>query len=332
MSGPDARFRVLSEVLVTRFGAGALRPNETFGGGVCSPCPVCRGTTLTLDRDGGLDCMNGCVEDTIIEALGIDLPTSRVPERPTSDTERHRNDKGNGGSYGRPQSGQRLVPVSFSVSEPFSLSGEELRHRINNLGRDPRAAALAFADLGLDIRPQGPFRCSLPGHDGAARFARHEPSGVYRYECLHQGVSWSIAQLRAAQSYGHLRRLKAPQEVIWYRRAFFDAGIVRPEPIALPPVPKYASDNARRLAPAFQTLFELRWITERGQPVPFGRFFATAWAEFHKPNDVYHAINELRELGIVTCVGTIEGGGRSRGAYLYVPGATPAEQALASAS
>jgi len=132
--------------------------------------------------------------------------------------------------------------------------------------------------LGIHGSPGRKFSCVLPGHGPDRHYsaALHRgPDGIWRYMDFHRPsdpASLTLAEVRASRAAGQVVCLRAPSQSRWYRRLFYEAGVLpaQPQPIELPPG---LSSEALRLADGFALLLAVRELSDGG-PAPYTRSFA----------------------------------------------------------
>jgi hypothetical protein len=178
--------------------------------------------------------------------------------------------------------------------------------------RDAAAVEHALAVLGVPHLKRK-FSCVLPGHgpDNNPSAAIHQDSdGIFRYKDFHRPNapgSLTLAEVRASRSAGRIVRLAGPSQARWYRRLFYDAGVLEVE--VRPLDASGCSEGARAVADGFALLVALR---DDEQPLPFAREFAGPWCDM-SPMAAYRGVRELHARGLIKPVG------RSQRAYLWVP-------------
>ncbi len=183
--------------------------------------------------------------------------------------------------------------------ESDSLDPTGRRYATNAL-----AVERALRVLGIPLGKKK-FSCILPGHgpDRHPSAAIHQDTdGVFRYKDFHKPCapdSLTLAEVRASLAAGRIVELAAPSQARWYRRLFYEAGLIE---LDLRPLDVHAcSDNARRVAEGFALLFALRGLDDEG-PVPFARAFAGPWCGMD-PKAAYRGFRELRALGLIVKAG-----------------------------
>jgi hypothetical protein len=174
------------------------------------------------------------------------------------------------------------------------------------LARLDPAVTAAMATMGVHAQLGRKFSCILPGHgpdlNPSAAVVRGG-DGVWRYFDHHRKAdppTLTLAEVRASRGAGRVVRLDAPSQAQWYRRLFFEAGLLT---IALPrlELPKGLSAAARVAAEGYALLLALRELGDGG-PAPFTRRFAAAWCGVgeHQAGD---AIAELRRARVFRTAG-----------------------------
>lgn len=162
------------------------------------------------------------------------------------------------------------------------------------------------------------FRCVLPGHTD-----RHASASLYRtadgvllYRDWHRpagGPEWlPLATVRAAQAYGRLPALRAPELAVWTLRLVVEAGRP-PAPVPGPLYPSDASPAVRRVGEAIHLLFGCRWLRTPGDPAPLTWRFLSAWAGVSER----HA---GAALGTLLRAGIVEPAGKHGRLALFLPG------------
>jgi hypothetical protein len=264
---------------------------------------------LTLAERGSIECLNGCSEASVLDALDVSAAhvpaeTDRTPYPTTgTHTGTHRN---------RP-------PDTPSVSADVPVVPvETTRKRINALGADQRAVERALSTLGIDAPLGQAFPCVLgpmASDSAEARVERDPVSGLFVYarSSASDFLRLTLAEVRAAVAYGALKALTRSEAAVWYRRFFFDAGVLRPVVVPLPKLPRNAAIPLHKLRLGFALLVGLRWLTHGGQPAMFGRYFVMAWCGVTQ-QQAKAGVHELRRLNVIRHVDTCQR------TYVYLPG------------
>ena len=180
---------------------------------------------------------------------------------------------------GRPEAGTQaevLLPVYPEGGGPSLIGGDG-----STLARLDSAVSAALPVLGIDRSLGRKFSCVLPGHgpDRHPSAALHRgPDGIWRYKDFHRPsdpASLTLAEVLASRKAGRVMQLSAPSQARWYRRLFYEAGILAAHPARLE-LPPGLSAVARRLADGFTLLLALRELSDGG-PAPYSRSFAGPW-------------------------------------------------------
>lgn len=210
-------------------------------------------------------------------------------------------------------------PGIYELPVSTSLSAEGDKQR---LGYDADAVAAAVRKMvGEHARVNVPFCCVIPGHTeqrASASVFRDPRTGLFVYRDWHQrGPEWlTLAQVRAAQGYGAVQELRGPEAARWYDRLFFEAGILKPEPVPLPSLPSDARMPVVLARQGFGLLLGLRWLTEPvGTPTPFARSFISGWCGL-APSTAERAKVELLRLDVIRKVADYGSGPRRTSMYL----------------
>ena len=197
-------------------------------------------------------------------------------------------------------------------------------HPVDALALSELAVARAITTLEGTPELGRPFRCVVPGHDGMATVERRN-GGLFVYrDCT--GGAETLAAVRATLAYAPLGlvdpgSVSAPRKwesQYWYRRLFWEAGVIEPVDVAMPEVPARARELVKTAAREFRLLVGLRWITHPGNPTLFGRKFAAACSGLSE-DAARQAITDLVRLGIIRRLPE-----QSGNAYLYLPAERPA--------
>ena len=196
---------------------------------------------------------------------------------------------------------------------------------VRDLARDRASVTCALSALGIRAGIGDEFPCVLPGGGGHRASVQLDPrSGLYKYRAPHlrewEGTcGWLVlAEVRAALGYGRLRRMSRIEELVWYRRVFYDAGVIQVRPIDLPALRPWASRDAVIVRDGFASLAALRYLDTGPQPVAFTKRFAAAWCGLSE-NRAYVAICLLRRRGVIRKVGEAADE-RGHRPFLYMAG------------
>jgi hypothetical protein len=131
-------------------------------------------------------------------------------------------------------------------------------------------------------------------------------TGHYKYRDRHHyeygTPKWlRLCDVRAARATGQVRWLRDPEATVWYRRLWFDAGMIEPKPVALPGLPSDATQALIAVAAGFRLLVGLRRLTHP-EPTPFTNRFVGPWCGVSVGAGA-RARNDLVRLGVIHCVG-----------------------------
>ena len=149
----------------------------------------------------------------------------------------------------------------------------------------------------------------------------HDPqSGVWKLRCWCHDKWWTLAEVRAATAYGATRRLTNIERAVWYALLAYEAGLLAPLPIVLPPLAADATAETRRVTDGFALLVGLRWLTHHGQPVPYTLDFAAAWSGVTK-YAARNALNSALASRTITQADELVAGARRT--RLFLPGDHP---------
>jgi hypothetical protein len=134
-------------------------------------------------------------------------------------------------------------------------------------------------------------------------------------------ASLTLAEVRASRAAGQVVCLRAPSQSRWYRRLFYEAGVLpaQPQPIELPPG---LSSEALRLADGFALLLAVRELSDGG-PAPYTRSFAGSWCGMGE-RQAGEGIAELIRAGVLLKAA------RHGRMNLYVPAGTVENQRRAA--
>lgn len=167
----------------------------------------------------------------------------------------------------------------------------------------------------LRIPQSKKFSCILPGHgpDQHPSAAIHQgKDGVFRYMDFHRPAdpkSLTLAEVRASLAAGRVQQLRGPSQARWYRRLFWEAGLLQAEVVPL--LAPGCSEKARKVAEGFAILCALRGLDDDG-PVPFTRDFMGPWCGMTTER-AREGFWELRARGLV------DRAGRHGRMNLYLP-------------
>jgi hypothetical protein len=175
---------------------------------------------------------------------------------------------------------------------------------------------------GLRGRLDQKFSCVLPGHGPdrhpSASLVRGG-DGVWRYFDWHHKLSdpvLTLAEVHCAVVSRAVRRLPAPSQAQWYRRLFYDAGMLA---VSIePPSLRGDSAEAHGVAKGFALLLALRDLRDGG-PAPFTWDFAAAWCGMGR-RQAGDGIRQLVRGGVLVEAGY------HRGAKLYELGSQATTQ------
>jgi hypothetical protein len=166
------------------------------------------------------------------------------------------------------------------------------------------AVSAAARVLGIDAPLGSKFSCVLPGHgpDRRPSAALHRgPDGVWRYMDFHRlsdPSSLTLAEVRASRGAGRVVQLRAPSQARWYRRLFYEAGMLSSRPVPLEPPPGLSA-GARQLAQGFALLLALRDLNDGDDgPAPYSRAFAGPWCGMGE-RQAGEGIAELVRAGVL---------------------------------
>jgi hypothetical protein len=224
----------------------------------------------------------------------------------------------------------RTAPISEEpnrqgdIGTPYVMPEYPSEGAFYDLARHEEPVRAACKTLGINARIGASFRCILPGHldrRPSASIYRDPLTGLYLYRDWHaqdQSEWLPLSWVRAARGYGEVRSLKGPESSRWYLRLFYEAGVLLPMRVELPPLPAGIVPSFRKVAEGFRLLLGLRWLREPGTPAPFTRRFVAAWSEVGE-RAAGEAICGLVALGIIEKVDEHRGAG-VRTTNLYLPG------------
>ena len=170
------------------------------------------------------------------------------------------------------------------------------------LARLEPAVTSALRVLGIDAPLGRKFSCVLPGHqpDRHPSAALHRgPDGIWRYKDFHRPCdpdTLTLAEVCASRAAGRVTQLRGPSQARWYRRLFYEAGVL-PAPLRPLELPPGLSGEARRLAHGFALLLALRELADGG-PTPYTRSFAGPWCGMGE-RQAGEGITELRRAGVL---------------------------------
>jgi hypothetical protein len=304
-------------------------------------CPACcvgpwapHRLTVALDEDGEPpECFSGCSEDSIWRALGGPVtPEQGRTEGPSSERKRMHGgecaDESNTESSFTSNTESSLADHrehGLSLLNGLPLSIDSAEERLSEVGKEARAAELAqgvFGGAGIELGES--FSCPLPGHDGQASMWLDERTRLWKLCCWckkrrgGRQEYWRLADVRAARASRVVRWLADFSASVWYRRLWFEVGVLEPAPFELPPL-EGASGVVTAMRVGLALLFRLRWITNPGEPVTFARSFAPVWCEESwTPTQAYEGIRKLDSAGVIKSVGR-DPATRS---FLWLPGGT----------
>jgi len=167
----------------------------------------------------------------------------------------------------------------------------------------------------------------LPDHGDrrpSASLFKDPLTGVWKYHDWHRASPlgrewWTLADVRASQSAGREITLPPPSASRWYRRLFWEAGVIKIPARAPAPLLSSARPVLRRVADGFALLLALRDVRDPGEPAPFTRDFAAVWCGV-TPQQARDAIAELRRLDVLRVVETYRQGARMTPLYELGPG------------
>jgi hypothetical protein len=203
------------------------------------------------------------------------------------------------------------VPVNLNVSvartskEGTTTSVHPSAQNSSYLEGEPNATNAAAVERALAVLGipslKGKFSCVLPGHgpDRNASAAIHQDfDRIFRYKDFHRPddpASLTLAEIRASLAAGAILRLRGPSQARWYRRLFYEAGVLKVE--RSPLNAEGCSQDARKVAQGFSLLHDLRAIDD-DEPMPFARAFAGPWCGMH-PLAAYRGLRELHARGVI---------------------------------
>ncbi|HEY5197779.1 MAG TPA: bifunctional DNA primase/polymerase [Solirubrobacteraceae bacterium] len=244
---------------------------------------------------------------------GVDLRLPSVP--PASLQGRAR-----GRTYDRP-----LAPTTADRG-----TGDEL-------AKAEEAVVAALPGLGITGRLGSPFRCVLPGHHDehpSASLFRDPRTGVWKYHDWHRASQsgrewWTLAEVFASQVARREVRLNPPSASRWYRRLFWQAGLIDIPAPASPPLPSSAPRVLRCVAEGFALLLVLRDVRDPGEPSPYSRAFAADWCGVRE-KQARVAIAELRRLDVLLIADVYRRGGVVTPLYEMGPGPATRRRATTS--
>ena len=303
----------LHRALEARYGEAHPYPAAN-GRRAAWPCPACgpgderrHNLTVPLDTCGGPpSCSRGCAEPAIWRALDC---------APSVDRESRSGQVGSDGlslSDALPHSDGLSLSDGLPVSEVPSL---------DRLAADRDAvSAMARVLGGGGVALGRNFACPLPGHTGHASlyFDKKTRSWKLRCWCADQDETWwTLGEVRACVAYGVERRPSKLELATWHLRLGWEAGLIEPHPVPLPPLPA-GPPHLARVARGFALLVGLRWLRFPDQAVGFARDFAAAWCgPGISPKQAYEAHGLMKHAGVVTYAGRHPGDFRLK---LWLPG------------
>jgi len=200
----------------------------------------------------------------------------------------------------RPEAGTQAevpLPVYPAGAGPSTIGGDG-----SALARLEPAVTSALRVLGIHGSPGRKFSCVLPGHGPDRHYsaALHRgPDGIWRYRDFHHHAdpgTLTLAEVRASREAGRVLQLAAPSQSRWYRRLFYEAGVLSAHPVPLE-LPPGLSAPARRLADGFALLIALRELRDGG-PAPYTRAFAGPWCGIGE-RQAGEGIVELLRAGVL---------------------------------
>lgn len=278
-------------------------------------CPSCSRhfqLRLPLGSATAPSCERGCSLEAIERTFSVQGRAARRKNTPTS----HRKYTPTPQSTALPTVAlpTHKLHQTTAVRVPLSVVP------INRLGSDYQAATAAAVLLGGDRLEEG-FPCPLPNHQGSAAvyFDEHPNARIHKLRCECPGISGRDRYLSLGDAYARHRgmpRARGLHVVVWYRRLWYDAGLLRGvRPWPLPPLAESAGQDLVRLREGFGLLFALRWLDVVREPVTMAGSFAHAWSAV--PAD---AVPELRKTlvraKVLKRAGTARAGGGQTSTYL----------------
>ena len=145
------------------------------------------------------------------------------------------------------------------------------------------------------------FRCILPGHapDLHASAALHKhvkTDGVWRYMDFHRNAdpdSLTLAEVAASLATGRIVQLRGPSQARWYRRLFYEVGILELDvrPLVTQLQWEGLSEKAQTFAKGYMLLEAIR--SHDDDPVPLAASFMGPWCGLTRVQS-REALNELR--------------------------------------
>jgi hypothetical protein len=190
-----------------------------------------------------------------------------------------------------------------------------------DIARNEEIALAQMRVLGIDVNIEQKFYCVLHEEKAASANLHVAGNGEIVYADWHgEGIEryLLLPELRASLAYGQVKKLKPPELTRWRLVLLYEAGLLEPVDVPLPPMPPGASEDVRSAYRGLRLLFGLRRTAGDESPTPFTPRFAIAWSGISSYKRARNAIAALEDAGVIVVEGTASSFGRDY--PLFVPG------------
>jgi len=166
------------------------------------------------------------------------------------------------------------------------------------------AVEMALPVLGISAPLGKAFHCVIPGHDDkspSASLYKDSLTGAWKYRDWHHAGKYEwlmLADVRAAQSAGRVVELGPSSALLWYRRLFWEAGVLKIADIQKVPLLHNARPTIRLVAEGFALLLAIKNIGNEEISSPYSAEFAAAWCGVTFDQARY-SIRELKKMDVL---------------------------------
>jgi len=164
-----------------------------------------------------------------------------------------------------------------------------------------QTAACARA-LGIAVPLGERFPCVLPDHQHEARL-HPAPGGFWQHRCRDGDRSYGLAEVRACQAYGEIRRISRVEAARWRERLLHDAGLSERGPLEIHSPPGFP-EGAKPVLLGLGLFLGVRDPLWDGQPFTFARRFAMAYCGV-TDEQARRGVEALRRCGVIEVVGKL---------------------------
>lgn len=188
--------------------------------------------------------------------------------------------------------------------------------RIDQLAFEAHAADLVAAHLGLGRRER---RAPCPLHEGAhpASVEVDPRTGAWSFCCWRRPTNpyrRGFGRLRAELSGRPDTTPSAAEQVVWYRRLFYEAGALGELPALRAAPPAQPAPKETATFEGFLLLLRLWALSNPGEPVMFSRRFAAVWCGISE-SAAQRATAALLREGVIERVDAVRGHRRATPRY-----------------